>query len=155
MRNYFNRRLIFCFLFFFTITASAQQTGRVNKFSLVPESVSGVSFKNEIIEDPEMFMYMYENLYIGGGVSIGDINNDGLPDIYFSSTRGYNKLYLNLGNFHFKDITDAAGVNGGEGIKTGITMVDINNDGYLDIFVCKSGFKDPRLRKKIFYCIPW
>ena len=150
MINYM-RVFVLYFLSSYTFLATAQQINQQKKFSLIPESVSGVGFKNEIIEDPAMFMYMYENLYIGGGVAIGDINNDGLPDIYFSSTRGSNKLYLNLGGFHFKDITDAAGVNGGEGIKTGVTMVDINNDGYLDILVCKSGFKDPKLRKKMFY----
>ncbi len=135
---------VFCLLIGNTF---AQQ----KKFTLVPSSESGVSFRNDIIEDPNMFLYLYENLYMGGGVSIGDINNDGLSDIYFSSTRGYNKLYLNQGNLVFKDITLSAGVNGGEGLKTGVNMVDINEDGFLDILVCKSGFKDPSLRKKILY----
>ena len=145
------RFLFFYGLCFFAFTAAAQQSNLPVKFSTIPESYSGVSFSNIIEETPEMFMYKYENLYNGAGVCIGDINNDGLPDIYFSSTLGQNKLYLNLGNFHFKDITDAAGVNGGDGIKTGVNMVDINNDGYMDILVCKSGFKDPKLRKKILY----
>lgn len=136
----------FSFVFLF-LTAAAQQ----KKFTLVPASESGITFRNDIVEEPTMFMYLYENLYIGGGVSIGDINNDGLPDIYFSSTRGTNKLYQNLGNFKFRDITAAAGVDGGTGIKTGVNMVDVNNDGWLDIFVCKSGFKDPGLRKKMLY----
>src|SRR5882762_8396148 len=105
------------------------------KFTLLPSSSTGITFRNDITEDPTMFMYLYENLYIGGGVSIGDINNDGLPDIYFSSTRGHDKLYLNLGNFKFQDITQSAGVDGGEGIKTGVNMVDVNGDGYLDIFI--------------------
>ncbi len=134
-------------LFFVVLTGNAQQ----KKFTLLPPETTGINFRNDIVEDAGMFMYLYENLYIGGGVSIGDINNDGLPDIYFSSTRGYNKLYLNLGNLQFKDITATAGVNGGEGIKTGVNMVDINGDGYLDIVVCKSGFKDPNLRKKMVY----
>jgi enediyne biosynthesis protein E4 len=140
----------FCFLsmlFFVVLAATAQQ----KKFTLLQPETTGINFRNDIVEDANMFMYLYENLYIGGGVSIGDINNDGLPDIYFSSTRGYNKLYLNLGNLQFKDITATAGVNGGEGIKTGVNMVDINGDGYLDIVVCKSGFKDPALRKKMVY----
>ena len=131
-------------LFFVVFTVNAQQ----KKFTLLSPETTGISFRNDIIEDANMFMYLYENLYIGGGVSIGDINNDGLPDIYFSSTKGQNKLYLNLGNLQFKDITASAGVDGGEGIKTGVNMVDVNGDGYLDIFVCKSGFKDPNLRKK-------
>ncbi len=145
-------RFIACCLFtLFTIVASAQQSNSKKLFSLLPESSTGVSFRNDVVETSNMFMYMYENLYAGAGVCIGDINNDGLQDIYFASTLGSNKLYLNTGNFQFKDITETAGVNGGEGIKTGVCMVDINNDGWLDIFVCKSGFKDPNLRKKILY----
>ena len=135
----------------FLASASAQQPNDTKLFTLLAESSTGVGFRNDILETSNMFMYMYENLYVGGGVSVGDINNDGLPDIYFSSTLGSNKLYINLGNFKFKDITETAGVNGGDGIKTGINMVDINNDGWLDIFICKSGFKDPNLRKKILY----
>ena len=141
------RCFYFLLLLLFADAANAQQ----KKFTLLSPQSTGINFRNDIVEDASMFMYLYENLYIGGGVSIGDINNDGLPDIYFSSTRGYNKLYLNLGNFKFQDITDNAGVSGGEGIKTGVNMVDINGDGYLDIFICKSGFKDPKLRRKILY----
>lgn len=141
------RLLIFLFLSSSILVCDAQN----KKFTLVPSSSSGITFKNDLVEDENMFMYMYENLYIGGGVAIGDINNDGLSDIYFSSTRGYNKLYLNQGNFKFLDITKSAGVDGGEGIKTGVNMVDVNDDGFLDILVCKSGFKDPNLRKKILY----
>lgn len=129
----------------YTVTAQQKQ------FTLLPSASTGINFRNDITEDPSMFYYMYEYLYLGCGVSIGDINNDGLADIYFSSTRGSNKLYLNLGNFKFQDITATAGVDGGNGIKTGVNMVDINGDGYLDIVVCKSGFKDPALRKKMVY----
>ncbi|GAB2840214.1 VCBS repeat-containing protein [Ferruginibacter profundus] len=137
--------LLLCFVF--VNNTGAQQ----KKFTLLPSSGTGITFRNDVTEDATMFMYLYENLYVGGGVSIGDINNDGLQDIYFSSTRGRNKLYLNLGNFKFQDITLNAGVDGGDGIKTGVNMVDVNGDGLLDIFICKSGFKDPKLRKKILY----
>ncbi len=121
------------------------------QLSLVPSSVSGINFRNDIQETPQMFLYKYEYLYLGAGVCVGDVNNDGFPDIYFASTLGSNKLYLNEGNFRFKDITESAGVNGGAGIKNGVNMVDINNDGYMDIFVSKSGYDDPNLRKKILY----
>lgn len=151
MLNFYRRSVIFFLFYFCCVTITAQQTNGIKQFTLLPQSSTGINFRNDIVETPTMFMYLYENLYVGAGVSIGDINNDGLPDIYFSSTLGSNKLYLNLGNFQFKDITETAGVNGADGIKTGISMVDINNDGYLDIFICKSGFKDPKLRKKIFY----
>ncbi len=147
------KRISYSFLlcFFFATTAAAQATNASRQFSLVPESTTGIGFRNDIVETETMFLYIYEYLYVGAGVSTGDINNDGLPDIYFSSTQGSNKLYLNLGNFRFQDITETAGVNGGAGIKHGTTMVDINNDGYLDIMICKSGYKDPNLRKKILY----
>lgn len=145
-------RFFSCLLFIFSaVSASAQITNTGKQFTLLPESTTGIDFRNDIVETQTMFLYVYEYLYVGAGVSTGDINNDGLADIYFTSTLGSNKLYLNLGNFKFKDITESAGVNGGVGIKTGTTMVDINNDGYLDILICKSGYKDANLRKKILY----
>jgi enediyne biosynthesis protein E4 len=137
--------------FFVLVITTMPLVAQQKKFTLLPSANTGIDFRNDIIEDADMFLYRYENLYNGGGVAIGDINNDGLPDIYFSSTRGANRLYLNMGNLQFKDITTSAGVDGGKGLKTGVNMVDINADGYLDIFVCKSGFKDPALRKKILY----
>jgi hypothetical protein len=138
-------------LFFFAASVSAQVTNTGKQFTLMPQNITGIGFRNDIVETETMFLYLYEYLYVGAGVSTGDINKDGLPDIYFTSTQGSNKLYLNLGNFTFQDITESAGVNGGAGIKHGTTMVDINNDGYLDIMICKSGYKDPALRKKILY----
>lgn len=147
MPLFFRKILLLFFLSVLLHNVKAQQ----KKFTFLPGSSTGITFRNDITEDPSMFYYLYEYLYLGAGVSIGDINNDGLADIYFSSTRGNNKLYLNQGNFKFKDITDAAGVNGGPGIKTGVNMVDINGDGYLDIVVCKSGYKDAALRKKMVY----
>lgn len=140
-----------CLFISFTGTTAAQQANNAKLFSLLPGTGTGIAFRNDIVETSGMFLYLYENLYTGGGVAIGDVNNDKLPDIYFSSTLGSNKLYLNQGNFRFKDITEEAGVNGGAGIKTGVSMVDINNDGMLDIFVNKSGFKDAGRRKKILY----
>lgn len=151
MSSLFRRFVFLCLFFSLPGIINAQQAGGTKLFSYLPATSTGITFRNDVVETSNMFMYMYENLYTGGGVAIGDINNDGLPDIYFSSTLGSNKLYQNLGNFQFKDITEAAGVNGGGGIKTGVSMVDINNDGLLDIFVNKSGFKDPKLRKKMLY----
>ncbi len=147
MCSFFTKCFYLCLLLFFVVPLHAQQ----KKFTLLPSSKTGINFRNDITETPTMFYYLNEYLYNGGGVSVGDINNDGLQDIYFSSTKGYNKLYLNLGDFKFKDITASAGVDGGEGIKTGVNMVDINGDGFLDIMICKSGYKDAAFRKKILY----
>ncbi len=136
-------------LLFFSATVCGQQNKKL--FTLLPSTSTGVNFRNDITEDANMYYYLYEYLYNGAGVSIGDFNNDGLPDLYFSSNLGSNKLFLNEGNFHFKDITKSAGVDGGAGLKTGVNVIDINNDGYPDIFICKSGMTDPKLRKKILY----
>lgn len=120
-------------------------------FSYLDPSTTNINFENQIIEKDNFNIITYEYLYNGGGVAIGDINNDGLDDIYFSGNTVSNKLYLNLGDFKFKDITEAANVNGGKGFKTGVTMADINNDGFLDIYVCKS--TDPKIenRKNLVY----
>ncbi|CAM4186109.1 VCBS repeat-containing protein [Zobellia nedashkovskayae] len=108
-------------------------------FELLAESESGISFSNDLDYDNEFNVYRYRNFYNGGGVAIGDINNDSLPDIYFISNQKSNKLYLNLGNLKFEDITDKALVNGSRPWSTGVSMVDINADGFLDIYVCNSG----------------
>lgn len=116
-------------------------------FESVPPQKSGVVFKNTITENEEHNALTHENLYNGGGVATGDINNDGLEDIFFISNMGYNKLYLNTGDLKFKDITKSAGVEGREGWKTGVTMVDINGDNLLDIYVCYSGKDEPEKRR--------
>ncbi len=108
-------------------------------FTLMPASYTGVSFENRLKYDKDFNIYTYRNFYNGGGVAIGDINNDGLLDIYLSSNMGPNRLYLNKGNFQFEDITDKAGVAGTRAWSTGVSMADINGDGLLDIYVCNSG----------------
>lgn len=108
-------------------------------FSLLPADSTGINFANNLKFSEELNMYTFRNFYNGGGVGIGDINNDGLPDIFFCSNQGSNKLYLNKGNFHFEDITTKAGV-GSDGVwSTGVVFADINGDGLTDIYVCKSG----------------
>jgi len=100
---------------------------------------SGIDFENSIEESPSLNIMNYEYMYNGGGVAIGDVNGDGLPDIYFTANTKPNKLYLNLGHLQFRDITEAAGVAGKSGWKTGVTMCDVNADGLPDIYVCYSG----------------
>ena len=120
-------------------------------FTYLKPSETNISFSNDIVETDNFNIITYEYLYNGGGVAVGDINNDGLDDIYFTGNTVSNKLYLNQGNFSFKDITQSAKVDGGKGFKTGVTMADVNNDGLLDIYVCKSVSTQEELRKNLLY----
>lgn len=108
-------------------------------FSLLAPAQTHVQFNNVIKEDPVFNIMTYEYLYNGGGVAVGDVNNDGLADILFTGNSVPNKLYLNKGHLEFEDITEQAGVQGRDRWKTGVTMADVNGDGWLDIYVCYSG----------------
>ena len=109
------------------------------QFELLPSETTGINFENNLVSTDEFNVYRYRNFYNGGGVSIGDVNNDGLEDIYFTSNLNQNKLYINKGDFKFEDITEKAKVGGTKAWSTGVSMVDINADGFLDIYVCNSG----------------
>lgn len=111
--------------------------------SLSPDS-TGVIFLNEIVQDMSLNIYNFEYLYNGGGVAVGDINNDGLADLYFTASVGNDQLFINEGNLKFKNITSSAGIMGQSGVKSGVSMVDINQDGLLDIYVCRTGLKDKK-----------
>jgi hypothetical protein len=126
---------------FFTISCNPSRQEIVNDslFELLPASQTGISFANMVTDTKEMNILNYHNFYNGGGVAIGDINNDGKPDIFLTSNQGDNKLYLNKGNLQFEDITVKAGITSKHKWHTGVTMVDINGDGWLDIYVCNAG----------------
>ncbi|MFY0653927.1 MAG: CRTAC1 family protein [Cyclobacteriaceae bacterium] len=109
------------------------------QFEKIDSSESGVDFSNQITENDTLNYYTFPYLYMGGGVSVGDINNDGLQDIFFTGNMSPNRLYLNKGNFEFEDISESAGVLGDDRWYTGSTMVDINADGWLDIYASVSG----------------
>ena len=96
---------------------------------------TGVKFSNDLAYDENFNIFTYRNYYNGGGVGLGDINNDGLIDIFFNSNLEKNRLYLNKGDFKFEDITDFAGVAGTKSWSTGVSIADINSDGFLYIYV--------------------
>ena len=120
-------------------------------FRLLPPMQTGVNFKNIITENDKLNILNEAYIYNGGGVGIGDFNNDGLADIYFSGNMVSNKLYLNKGSLKFQDITLAAGVGGEGRWCTGVSVVDINADGWLDIYVCATFLKDARKRVNLLY----
>src|SRR5687768_1882892 len=120
-------------------------------FEKVSSGHSGIRFNNQIIENDSINPIDVTNVYNGGGVGVGDFNNDGLQDLYFTGNLVANKLYLNKGDFSFEDITQAAGVDGGGRWCRGISVVDINNDGWMDLYVSASMLKDPQKRQNLLY----
>ena len=120
-------------------------------FELMKPEATGLSFANNIKESFEENIITNSYLYNGGGVAILDVNNDGLPDVYFTATQSSNRLYLNKGDFKFEDITEKAGVGALGGIKTGVSVVDINGDGFQDLYVCRSGMQPTELRANLLF----
>jgi hypothetical protein len=138
-------------LLFSTLLLAACNNENSNTlFSKLSSSRTDVDFENKLTETMDMNVFTYDYVYNGGGVAIGDVNNDGLADIYFSGNMVPNKLFLNEGNFNFKEITEDANVEGREGWKTGVTMADVNGDGWLDIYVCYSGMKEYNRTNQLF-----
>ena len=128
----------------------AKHSAQKQLFQRLDNSVIGIDFQNQIVQNGQMNTFNFTYLYNGGAVALGDINNDKLVDIYMVSTNGANKLFLNKGNLKFEDITVSAGVAAAEGTKMGVTMVDVNNDGYLDIYQCRSGI-DPKYWNNLLF----
>lgn len=126
-------------------------SGQSTLFRLLPPSRTGIEFRNQLTESDSLNILNYANIYNGGGVGIGDFNNDGLPDIFLSGNMVSSKLYLNRGHLRFEDITDRAGVGGSGHWCTGATVVDINADGLPDLYVAASFRSDPALRTNLLY----
>lgn len=146
LKNFTNKLF---YLFFLSFILSCKSDDKNNQlFQLVEPAQSGILFKNLISESDTLNVLEFLNLYTGGGVATGDINNDGLEDLFFTGNMTSSKLYLNkseVDDLIFDDITEAAGVVTDQWM-TGVTMIDINQDGLLDIYICSSGGKDKRER---------
>jgi len=129
---------VHCLLLYCLFLASCKEllvdTGSPG-FSKIDSLVSGVNFSNTIVESDSFNYYTFPYLYMGGGIAVGDINNDGLQDLFFTGNMVPNRLYLNKGNFQFEDISQSAAVAGDNRWYTGVTMADVNNDGWLDIYL--------------------
>ena len=158
IRRFFLLSLIYILLdFLFSPGCKSVDTDRNYKadpnalFTVLNAQQTGISFANDVVYTEELNVYTFRNFYNGGGVGIGDINNDGLPDIFFCGNQQSNKLYLNKGDFKFEDITETAGLATGDVWSTGVTFVDINGDGLLDIYVCKSGDIKSKQRDNSLY----
>ena len=144
LSSHYFMRIIYFLPFFLVCWSCSKENSFTQKtdsklFTRIDPQSSGIDFINEVIDGEKFNILTYRNFYNGGGVAIGDINNDSLPDIYFTANQKRNKLYLNKGNFVFEDITQKAGVGGTKPWSTGVTMADVNGDGFLDIYVCNSG----------------
>lgn len=136
--------LLSSFIFFTSCKDEVQQEKEVEQnsnslFSMLSSEETGIDFFNKVENQKNFNIFKYRNFYNGGGVAIGDINNDGLPDIYMTANMGKNRLFLNKGNLKFEDISEKAGIQGNKPWSTGVVMADINNDGLLDIYVSNAG----------------
>lgn len=134
--------------------SGCRQTPADTLFTALPVAETGISFENRLPEQTAeggMNIIQYLYYYNGGGVAAGDVNNDGLTDLYFTSNVDKNRLYLNKGGFKFEDVTEKAGVGGSGSWKTGVAMADVNADGWLDIYVCQVGnYKSFRGKNQLF-----
>jgi len=140
MTSRFYKFYFLIFLFGIACKPNKQQPDTKDAlFQLQSSTQTGITFNNRVKDDGEYNVFNYRNFYNGGGVAIGDVNNDGKPDIFFTSNQGECKLYINKGNWKFEDVTAKSGLNKYKRWHTGVTMVDINGDGWLDIYVCNSG----------------
>jgi enediyne biosynthesis protein E4 len=139
-----NLMVLLCVVFILTCCKDEKKNvsskeGISTLFRLLPGDSTGIRFINQLQTREDFDVFRYRNFYNGGGVGIGDINNDGLADVFLTSNMGDNRLYLNKGNWKFEDISAKAGVKGIKVWSTGVSMADVNGDGWLDIYVCNSG----------------
>lgn len=136
--------VFFISLSFWMLTNCSKKEDDKKIFNRLDHKETGINFSNDLKETEEFNYFTYSYIYMGGGVAAGDINNDGLIDLFFTGNQVSNKLYLNKGNFEFEDITEKSGVGGDSRWYTGVTMADVNGDGFLDIYCSVGGLLGPK-----------
>ena len=151
LKRYFTGHFPCFIMLLLALSIVSCHRGKNKLFTSLSHNRTGINFRNWVKESETFNSLDYSYLYNGAGVAVGDINNDGLPDIYFSSNLTKNRLYLNKGNFKFEDITDKAGVGGPGTWSNGVTMADINGDGFLDIYVCTSTDGRAEYRRNLLF----
>ncbi len=142
---------IFYRIVFLSLISGFFSCKKATLFEQIPSSHSGIHFNNLITENDSINPLDVVNIYNGGGVGVGDFNNDGLQDIYFTGNKVSNRLYINKGNFKFEDVTEKAGVGGMGRWGRGVSVIDINNDGLMDIYVCNTIYPDSNRRRNLLY----
>lgn len=143
---------VLCFILIAVFNSSPNVKQSYNRFTLLSSSTTGIFFNNIIKDTQEHNILLYSNFYGGAGVGVGDFNNDGLQDLYFAGNFVSDKLYINQGNLEFKDLTTKSGIINDGGWSTGVTIADINNDGFLDIYVSRELYDHkPEWRTNLLY----
>ncbi len=150
-RNYLSIACIVCVFIVFTGCNSKKRIEPV--FEVLDAASTGLTFNNKLTPTPEFNMFKYMYFYNGAGIGAGDFNNDGHIDLFFTSNQGQNKLFLNEAKLKFKDVTDEAGLPKESAWSTGVSVVDINNDGLLDIYICRVGnFEFLKSKNQLLIC---
>jgi hypothetical protein len=145
------KKLYFVVFLIGSISIGCHQNDPARLFTKLSKSDTGIDFRNLIIEKETFSIFKYQYFYNGGGVAVGDFNNDGLQDLFFTGNMVKNRMYLNKGHFNFDDITAQAGIAEKEGWCTGAVPVDINADGWLDLYICRAGFPFDDIRYNLLY----
>ncbi len=153
--QFIRRDIIFLFILSFVLVLGNCSSNEIKDpaFVVLNHKRTGIDFANKLTATPKFNMFNYMYFFNGGGIGAGDFNNDGLIDLFFASNQGQNKIYLNTGNLHFKDVTPEARIPDDGGWSTGISVADINNDGLLDIYVCRVGnYEILQSRNQLLIC---